>query len=141
MTTPPPQGQNPFAQQPGMPQQPSPYLNAGGPVPPPATPQRSKFKTIKNVVVGIVVVGVVVGGFIASRDDADTASVGDCMSIGNPDSATDPDLEVVECGNSKAAYKVVQKKDGASASCDRTKYAQYTQSGDGPSFTLCLEEL
>ncbi|MET7701875.1 MULTISPECIES: LppU/SCO3897 family protein [unclassified Streptomyces] len=175
MTTPPPQGQNPFAQgqqpygqapqgqapygqppqgqapygqqppqgypqqpgQPGFPQQGSPYMGQGAPVPPPPS-RRPKFKTIKNVVIVVVALGAVLFGWIASRDDADTAKVGDCMSIGNPDSTTDPDLEVVDCSSSKAKYKVEQKKDGSSASCDRTKYAEYSESGDGSNFTLCL---
>ncbi|QOV37116.1 hypothetical protein IM697_01210 [Streptomyces ferrugineus] len=168
MTTPPPQGnpfaqgQNPYAQgqqpygqpqqgqapyppqggypqqpgQPGFPQQGAPYA----PVPPEPSGRKWTFKKVKNIVMVVVVAGMVIGGYIASRDDADTAKVGDCMSIGNPNSATDPDLEVVDCGDSKAAYKVADKKDGTSGSCDRTKYAEYTQSGDGDSFTLCLEK-
>lgn len=76
---------------------------------------------------------------VASQDDAQAAEVGDCMSIGNPDSATDPDLEVVDCGNSKAAYKVEQKKTDNSG-CDRTKYAEYTETGGSSDFTLCLSE-
>lgn len=160
MTTPPPQGQKPYGQpqggnpygdqapqgypqqpgQPMAPQQGSPYLNQGGPaMPPPSASNRPKLKTIKNValvVIGVLVIG---GGWIASRDDAQAAAVGDCMSLGNAESASDPDLEVIDCGDSKAKYKVVQKKDGASGGCDRTKYSEYTQSGDGDSFTLCLE--
>lgn len=160
MTTPPPpqgnpyaqgqqpQGQNPFAQgqnpyaqgqppQPGYPQQGAPF----GPVPPEQPRRRMGFKKIKNIVVGVVVAGVVVGGFIASRDDANTASVGDCMSISNPNSVTDPDLEVVDCGDAKAQYKVAEKKDGTSEGCDRTKYSEYTETGGSSDFTLCLEEL
>lgn len=151
MTTPPPQGQNPYGQpQGGNPygeqaaqgypqQQPSPYMQ-GGPAAPPPAGNRSKFKNIKNValiVVGVLVIG---GGWIASRDDAQAAEVGDCMSIGDETSSTNPDLEVVECGDSKAKYKVVQKKEGTSGGCDRTRYSEYTQSGDGDSFTLCLED-
>ncbi|SDK81755.1 LppU/SCO3897 family protein [Streptomyces indicus] len=149
MTTPPQgqnpfaQGQNPYGQQPapqGVPQQQSPYINQGGaPVPPPA-PARSKFKLYKNIAIGVIAVAVIGGGYIASRDDANTAAVGDCMSISNEDSATNVDLEVVDCGDSKAKYKVAEKKDG-SGSCDRTKYAQYNESGDGESFTLCLTPL
>ncbi|MDG4857420.1 hypothetical protein P8605_04480 [Streptomyces sp. T-3] len=169
MTTPPPQGQNPYGQpqggnpygqqapqgypqqapqgypqqgypqqpgQPGVPQQPSPYFNQAPPQPAPS--RRVSFKTIKTV--GMVVAFVILAtvGFIASRDDADTAAVGDCMSIGNESSSSNPDLEVVDCGDSKAKYKVAEKKDG-SGSCDLTKYSQYRESGSGDSFTLCLE--
>ncbi|NBE52800.1 hypothetical protein GUY60_15460 [Streptomyces sp. YC537] len=89
------------------------------------------------MVVGLIVIG---GGWIASRDDAQAAEVGSCMSLGDASSSTDPDLEVVDCGDSKAKYKVAEKKDGATGGCDRTKYSEYTQSGDGDSFTLCLED-
>ncbi|MFF2849996.1 hypothetical protein ACFVT5_27220 [Streptomyces sp. NPDC058001] len=154
MTTPPPQGQNPFAQgqqpygqqpptpqqpgQPGIPPQPSPYFNQGAPVPPPQ-PQRRNFKTWIRI--GVVVVGLIVvaGAWFASRDDASSAKVGDCMSISNPDSSTDPGLEVVECSNSKAKYKVEEKKDDNSG-CDRTKYSEYTETGGSKDFTLCLSD-
>jgi hypothetical protein len=160
VTTPPPQGQNPFAQgqQPyGQPQGQAPYPPQGGypqqpgqpgfpqqgtvpfaPVPPQPS-RKPSFKTIKNIVIAVVVVGVAIGGYIASRNDADTAKVGDCMSISNPNSATDPGLEVVDCGSSKAKYKVAQKKDDNSG-CDRTKYSEYTETGGSDDFTLCLED-
>jgi len=111
-------------------------MGPGAPVPP-APSRRPKFKTIKNVVIVVAALVAVIGGWIASRDDADTAKVGDCMSIGNPSSSTDPDLEVVDCSSSKAKYKVEQKKDN-SGGCDRTKYAEYTESGKGTNLTLCL---
>ncbi|MEV0174483.1 hypothetical protein AB0I00_25595 [Streptomyces sp. NPDC050803] len=153
MTTPPPQGQNPFAQgqnpygqpegqnpygQPGYPQQgtAAPYA----PVPPEQPSRKLSFKTIKNIVIGVAVIGVVVGGFIASRDDANTAKVGDCMSISDPDSTTDPGLEVVDCGDSSAKYKVAEKKDGTTEGCDRTKYSEYTETGGSDDFTLCLAD-
>ncbi|MER6672100.1 LppU/SCO3897 family protein [Streptomyces sp. NPDC000983] len=151
MTTPPPQGQNPFAQgqnpyaqpqgqdpqQPGFPQ---PGAAPYAPVPPEQPRRKLSFKTIKNIVVAVVVIGVVVGGYIASRDDADTAKVGDCMSISDPDSTTDPGLEVVDCSDSKARYKVAEKKDGTIAGCDRTKYSEYTETGGSKDFTLCLAD-
>ncbi|TPQ20417.1 LppU/SCO3897 family protein [Streptomyces sporangiiformans] len=155
MTTPPPQGQNPFAQgqppqgqnpfaqgQPpqgqtapqGYPQQPAaPYA----PVPP-QRPKRGIKQYLRIAVVIIALIGAGIG-WMASRDDANTAKVGDCMSIGNPDSATNPELEVVDCGSSKAAYKVEQKKSDDSG-CDRNKYAEYTETGGSSDFTLCLSE-
>ncbi|WP_329120053.1 LppU/SCO3897 family protein [Streptomyces sp. NBC_01465] len=160
MSTPPPQGQNPYAQQPanpygqqpqggnpygqqqpGVPPQQSPYMNQGGPIPqaPMGTPTRpSAFKRFKTIGLVVIVAIMAIVGWVASRDDADTAKVGDCMSISNPDSATDPDLEVVDCGDAKAKYKVAEKKDG-SGDCDRTKYSQYRESGKD-SFTLCLAD-
>ncbi|WP_151477328.1 LppU/SCO3897 family protein, partial [Streptomyces albicerus] len=147
MTTPPPQGQNPFAQ--GQPPQGNPYGQQppqGHPQQPaapytPVPPQQPKRGFKKYLRVGIVVIALIVAGagYLASRDDAQAAKVGDCMSIGNPDSATDPELEVVDCSNSKAAYKVEDKKSDDSG-CDRTKYAEYTETGGGSDFTLCLSE-
>ncbi|MFJ7968016.1 hypothetical protein [Streptomyces sp. NPDC096324] len=142
----PPQGGNPFAQgqppqgypqqpgQPGFPQQPA----AGFA---PAPPQRPK-RGIKQYLRGAVIIAAVIAagvGYLASRHDPDTAKVGDCMSISNPDSSTDPGLKVVGCGDAKAKYKVAQKKTDNSG-CDRTKYAEYTETGKDD-FTLCLEEL
>ncbi|AVH57689.1 MULTISPECIES: LppU/SCO3897 family protein [Streptomyces] len=152
MTTPPPQGQNPFAQgqqpygqppqgqnpygqqpgQPGFPQQGAPY----DPVPP-QRPKRGikQYLRIAVIVFAVIAAGV---GWIASRDDANTAKVGDCMSISNPESTTDPGLEVVDCSSSKAKYKVEEKKSDNSG-CDRTKYSEYTETGKND-FTLCLSE-
>ena len=161
MSTPPPQGQNPFAQgqqtysqpqgqaphppQGGFPQQAGqPGFPPGGapyaPVPPEQPRRKLGFKTIKNIVVGVIIVGVAVGGYIASRDDAAQAKVGDCMSIEDANSTTDPGLEVVDCTDSSAKYKVAEKKDGTSEGCDRTKYSEYTETGGGDDFTLCLED-
>lgn len=90
-----------------------------------------------------------IGGFIASRDDANTAAVGDCMHRGST-SDNDPDLEVVDCSSSDAQYKVLAKIDGsflsdtlASSKCEaEAKEFQYvyTQSGDGKDFLLCLKD-
>ncbi|MEU4090425.1 LppU/SCO3897 family protein [Streptomyces aureus] len=155
MTTPPPQGQNPFAQgqppqgqapygqQPpqGYPQQPGqpgfPQQAGYAPVPP-ERPKRPIKQYLRGGVAVVVVIAAAVGWF-ASRHDPDTAKVGDCMSISNPDSSTDPGLKVVDCGDSKAKFKVAQKKSDNSG-CDRTKYAEYTETGKND-FTLCLEEL
>ncbi|MER6627844.1 hypothetical protein ABT301_06340 [Streptomyces sp. NPDC000987] len=168
MTTP-PQGQNPFAQgqQPyGQPQGQAPYPPQGGyPQQPgqpgfpqpgaapyaPVPPQPSRkfgFKAIKGIVIAVVALGVVVGGYIASRDDANTAAVGDCMHRGNTDD-NNPDLEVVECSSAKAQYVVLAKIEGtysaltAESKCtEKAKDFQYsyTESGDGSDFLLCLKD-
>lgn len=158
MTAPtPPQGQNPFAQgqqpygaapQTGNPyaQQPQGYPpNPGQPQPgfptAPIAPQRPKRGAKFFIRIGVVVVGLIIAGVsvYTSRDDANTAKVGDCMSISNPDNATNPDLQVVDCTNAKARYKVVQKKSDTSG-CDRTKYSEYTETGGSSDFTLCLAD-
>ncbi|MFD0416501.1 hypothetical protein [Streptomyces sp. NPDC127108] len=172
MSTPPPQGQNPFAQgqqpygqqpqggapygqpqgggdpysqapgqpyppQPGAPQQPGVPFYQGGPDP--QAPRKSKKKLIFSIV-GVAIVALIAGGAVlAGKDEAAAAEVGDCMSVGNPTSSTDPDLKIVDCGDSDAAYKVAEKKD--SGTCDITKYATYRESGRGDDFTLCLSKL
>ncbi|MFD4986047.1 hypothetical protein [Streptomyces sp. NPDC058374] len=175
MTTPPPQGQNPYGQQPpqgenpysqqpaapgqpqqgvppqgvppqGFPQQ-GPYAAPGMPGAAPEPPRRNK-KNIVRIVGACVVLAVIAGGWLASRDDAKTAAVGDCMHRGNDDD-NNPDLEVVECGSGQAEYKVLAKIEGkftgmiAQSKCEAEakgfKYA-YTETGDSKSFVLCLDD-
>ncbi|MFD9910264.1 hypothetical protein [Streptomyces sp. NPDC059063] len=163
MSTPPPQGQNPFAQgqppagppqggapygqqppvgqvpyppQPGAPQQGVPYYQGG---PNPVPPRKSKKKLIFGIV-AVAAVAVIAGGAVwAGQDEASAAEVGDCMSIGNPESKDDPDLKIVGCGDSDAKYKVAKKMD--SGTCDIRKYATYRETGGGDDFTLCLKPL
>ncbi|NNN31937.1 hypothetical protein HLK59_16505 [Streptomyces sp. S3(2020)] len=164
MTTPPPQGQNPYAQgqqpqapyppqggnpfaqgQPGVPPQGgAPYA----PVPPEQPRRKLSFKTIKNIVIVLAVAGIAIGGYISSRDDANTAAVGDCMHRGSTND-NDPDLEVVDCTSSKAEYTVLAKIEGTfSGSLAETKCAAeakdfqyvYTETGDGSNFLLCLKD-
>ncbi|MDI3420554.1 LppU/SCO3897 family protein [Streptomyces luteolus] len=152
MTTPPPQGQNPYGQpQGGNPyggqapqgypqQQPSPYMQGGPAAPPPPASNRSKLATPKNIAMAVIVVAMMIVGGITSLNDAEAAEVGDCMSVEDEASTTDPGLEVVDCGDSKAKYKVADKKEGSAGGCDRTRYSEYTQTGKGEDFTLCLED-
>ncbi|MFI8927215.1 hypothetical protein ACIG3E_05940 [Streptomyces sp. NPDC053474] len=167
MSTPPPQGQNPFAQgqqpygqppqgpgapqhpgaapygqtppppypqHPGAPQQGMPFYQGG---PDPVAPRKSKKKFIFIGVAVVAVLGLGGAAILAGQDEASAAEVGDCMSIGKPESSTDPDLKIVDCGDKKAKYKVMEKKD--SGTCDRTKYAEYRETGGGDDFTLCLK--
>jgi hypothetical protein len=167
VTTPPPQG-NPFAQgqpaaapqapfppqggyaqQPGQPGFPPQGAGPYAPVPPQPSGRKLSFKTIKNIVIVIAVAGAAIGGYIASRDDANTAAVGDCMHRGST-SDNNPDLEVVACDNAKAQFKVLAKIEGsyltqtlASSKCEAAakdfQYT-YTESGDGKDFLLCLKD-
>ncbi|WP_409470945.1 LppU/SCO3897 family protein [Streptomyces sp. HC307] len=170
MTTPPPQGnpfaqgqpqgQNPYAQgqpqapyppqggypqqpgQPGFPQQGAPYA----PVPPEQPRRRFSFKTIKNVAIVIAVLTAVIGGWIASRDDADQAAVGDCLKSA---SSSSDRMEVVDCTSSEAEVKVLKKVPGhyteltAETECRKVDEATgfYAETGDGEEFLLCLTEV
>ncbi|MFF4270559.1 hypothetical protein [Streptomyces sp. NPDC001536] len=163
MTTPPPQGQNPYAQgqQPQAPYPPqggNPFAQGQGvppqgtvpyaPVPPEQPRRKLSFKTIKNIVIVLAVAGIAIGGYISSRDDANTAAVGDCMHRGSTND-NDPDLEVVDCTSSKAEFTVLAKIEGTfSGSLAETKCAAeakdfqyvYTETGDGSNFLLCLKD-
>lgn len=156
MTTPPPQGQNPFAQQGqqpyGPPQGQAPYppqpTAPYGAVPPAPPSRKVSFKMIKNVVIVLAVVGAGIAAFISSQDDANTAAVGDCMHRGSTDN-NNPDLEVVECSSTKAQYVVLAKVKGDfSAISAETKCSEkakdfqysYTETGDGSNFLLCLKD-
>ncbi|WP_329219054.1 hypothetical protein OG352_21735 [Streptomyces sp. NBC_01485] len=170
MSTPPPQGQgqNPFAQQGqqpyGQPEGQAPYPPQGGypqqpgqpgypaapygAVPPEQPRRKVSFKLVKNVVIVIAVIGVVIGGYIASRDDAKTAAVGNCMHRGS-NSDDNPDLEVVKCDSTQAQYIVLAKVEGtytqvtADSKCaEKAKDFQYsyTETGDNSNFLLCLKD-
>lgn len=159
MSTPPPQGQNPFAQQGqqpyGQPEGQAPYPpQAGypaapyGAVPPEQPRRKVSFKLIKNVVIVLAVIGVGIGAYISSRDDANTAAVGDCMHRGSSND-NNPDLEVVKCDSGNAQYIVLAKVEGtytqltADSKCEeKAKDFQYsyTESGDGSNFLLCLKD-
>lgn len=141
----PPQGQAPYPPQPGFPQQAAaPYA----PVPPQAPKRKLSFKTIRTIVVIVIALGVAIGGYLSSRNDADTAKVGDCMHRGSS-SDSNPDLEVVDCGSSKAQYLVLAKVDGtysgtsAQITCETKakdfQYA-YTEQKSGSDFLLCLKD-
>ncbi|MGW7046668.1 LppU/SCO3897 family protein [Streptomyces avermitilis] len=157
---PPPQGQNPYAQQPAPPvgqqpgqpgvppQQPyAPFPNQGGPVPPPPAPTgRASKKVVRivgTIVVGIIIIALKFGaGWFLSRSDAETTSVGACMH--NDGTDTSADLNEVDCSSSDSQYKVVEKFDDTSddSKCkavkDSTVY--YVQSGGGHNVVLCLKE-
>jgi hypothetical protein len=95
------------------------------------------------------VASIAIGGYITSRDDANTADVGDCMHRGSS-SDNNPDLEVVKCDDAKAQFKVLAKIEGsyltetmASSKCEaEAKDFQYTytESGDSKDFLLCLKD-
>ncbi|MFP3989248.1 hypothetical protein U9R90_17465 [Streptomyces sp. E11-3] len=150
MTTPPPQGQNPFnqqapqgdPQQPGGPQQ-SPYFNQGAPVPPPAAPARGGVKKYLRFVVPVLGLAVAAGAYFFGGDDATKLKAGDCLQ--NTGSDSNASIEKLDCADSKATHKVLEKKDGsslASLACQSVEgtTAALTWKEGSDSFVLCLAE-
>ncbi|WP_156727819.1 LppU/SCO3897 family protein [Streptomyces apocyni] len=136
MTTPQPQGQNPFNQAPqGDPQQPFP-----GAPPAQPTPSRSVGKKVIIFVVGsLVAVGLLFGVRTLLSDDTTKLAAGDCLK--NEGSNTKPDIKKVDCGGSDAEYKVLEKKDsGIALSCQSIEgnVAAITWKEGSDSFVLCL---
>ncbi|MFG3282778.1 hypothetical protein [Streptomyces sp. NPDC048111] len=156
MTTP-PQGQNPYAQnpnapygqpgqpgQPGFPAQGAPYQ--GVPMAPQGTPTRNSGKKVIKAI-GIVVGLVVIAGawyFNHDSEDAKKLAVGDCLY--NKGTDDKPDIQQVDCTDSKATNKVLKKSPGASVpqlTCQNVTgtTAAFTWDEKGNSFTLCLGDV
>lgn len=163
MTTPPPQGQNPFAQgqQPyGQPQAQAPYPPQGGYpqqpgqpgfppqggapyAPAPPSPPTKRFNKKLLRIVGIIVLAIIIGvvKWQLGKTDAETTSVGSCLH--NQGTQSDPKLKTVDCSSGDAQYKVVEKFDDTSddSKCDAVKEAEiaYYQTGDNHDVVLCLK--
>ncbi|MFF2327707.1 MULTISPECIES: hypothetical protein [unclassified Streptomyces] len=151
----PPQQQPP--QQYGYPQQypqqqpyPPQQQQWGSPPPPPAPSRRGGGLGIKNIlrIIGVVVAVIVLGVvWFVSRDDAREAEAGDCMV--NHGSTVSPDLKIVDCSDSKAAYKVVEVFGGTldDTKCEGKSDIGYseqtrgTRRHAGKQFVLCLDKL
>jgi hypothetical protein len=159
VSTPPPQGQNPFAQgqnpyaqaapqqpgQPGVPQQPyAPMPQQGAPVPPPA-PAPKRFSKMLLRIGGFVVIAIIIAvvKWQMGKTDAETTAVGSCMH--NKGTMSQADLETVDCSSSDAQYSVIGKFDDTSDTdkCDTVKGTEiaYYQVGDGHDLVLCLKEI
>ncbi|SEL04596.1 LppU/SCO3897 family protein [Streptacidiphilus jiangxiensis] len=129
----PPQQGYPAAPPAGFPAPPA----AGFPAPPATAKsgRAGRFGKILGIrLVGSIVAFVVIGGGYAIYDHmsggADTAKVGDCVSVSGSNS--NPDLHVVSCSDSSANYKVVEVKDGTDYNeCQGVPgaVAGYSQSG------------
>lgn len=104
----------------------------GYPTPPPPAPSAkpNNTATIIKVVLGVIVVGVVAFFVIKNMGtSAKSAEVGDCIKVNNA-SATNADVEKIDCNAKEAAYKVAVVKDDANAECpdqDNSNYVYYTE--------------
>ncbi|RVU27267.1 hypothetical protein EOT10_08825 [Streptomyces antnestii] len=161
MTTPPPQGQNPYAQgqqpsgppqggapytpvagQPGVPQQPYPPHAPGTPIPP-AAPSGGGSKKVLRIV-ALIVVAIALYGvkWYLGQSDAETTNVGSCMH--NDGSTSAPDLKTVDCSSGDSQYKVIEKFDGTSDvnKCNAVKgnEVSYYQTGGSHDVVLCLKQ-
>jgi hypothetical protein len=92
------------------PEQPYSQQQWGAPPPPPPAPSSSGgglgIKNIPKIIVtALTAIAFTVFSFMG-QDDADKARVDDCMK--NSGSTITPNLEVVECGDTEAAFKVVE---------------------------------
>lgn len=128
-----PQQGQPFGAQPPGGQPPAAY-----PTPPPPDPAAKPGKggTIAKIIGGIVVLGILVGGFLYFQGkSASSAAVGDCIKVNNA-SATNADVEKIDCNSAEAMYKVGVTKDDSAASCPSDTYVSYTEEG---SLLLCLQ--
>lgn len=117
---------------------------------PPAPPARSGGMGIlkKLKIVGIVIAVIVVAvGYFLSQDDADHAKAGDCLK--NNGTQFSPDLQVVECGDAKATYKVVEVIPDTldSSKCEGKSDVGYheqtagSRRRSGKQFVLCINEV
>ncbi|MFJ8073510.1 hypothetical protein ACIQ7Q_06090 [Streptomyces sp. NPDC096176] len=134
----------------GYPQQPqAPQQQWGAPPPPPPAPARQglSLKTKFQIVVGVLAVIAFAVFWFMGRDDADAAKAGDCLK--NSGTEINPDLEVVDCGATEAAYKVVSVHGDTTDQtiCEGKAdigYFEQTSGGrrsSGKSFVLCLNEM
>ncbi|WP_415947692.1 hypothetical protein [Streptomyces sp. KLOTTS4A1] len=142
MTTPPPQGQNPFAQdQQGQAGQPG-FPPPGAPATPPSRSNGVKKKLLSIVGIVVVAAAIGVGKWYLGQTDAETTAVGDCMK--NEGTQIRPDLKTVDCSSSDAEFEVVEKFDNTSddSKCEAVEEAtiSYYQTGDSShEVVLCLK--
>ncbi|MGX6742420.1 LppU/SCO3897 family protein [Streptomyces peucetius] len=134
----------------GYPQQPQAAQQQwGAPPPPPPAPTRSRLslKMKFQIAVGVLAAIAFAVFWFLGQDDADTAKAGDCLK--NSGNDINPDLQVVDCGGSEAAFKVVSVHADTtdSAICEGKAdigYYEQTSGGrrsSGKSFVLCLNEI
>lgn len=144
MTTPPPQGQNPYGQgqnpygqgqqppygqgqqpatsqmaqpgQPGVPQQPYPPYNQGAPVPPPAAPSGGRRVNKLVLRIGaVIVIGIVIAVVKWQLGKSDAESTAVGDCLHNKGTQSQPDLKNTDCSSSDAEFEVIEKFDDTSS--------------------------
>ncbi|MEU6661651.1 hypothetical protein [Streptomyces sp. NPDC046821] len=132
MTTPPPQGQNPYpphAQGAPIPPAPAPVSGGGG---------KKVLRIVALIVVAIALYGV---KWYLGQSDAETTAVGSCMH--NDGSTSSPDLQTVDCSSSDSEFKVIEKFDNSSdeSKCNSVSGTEvsYYQTGGSHDVVLCLK--
>ncbi|MFD1146374.1 LppU/SCO3897 family protein [Saccharothrix hoggarensis] len=130
-------GQPQFGQPPYPPGHPQPGYPQNFPPPPNKVTSRGAKALIGTVVLAIV--GIVIAGVIAGVNGPAGAEAGDCIKV-NSASASDADVEKIDCSSAEAAFKVVANLDSGSDACPSGDYAEYSTSGGRRSdgFKLCL---
>ncbi|WP_432758527.1 LppU/SCO3897 family protein [Streptomyces virginiae] len=139
----PPQGGNPYADQP-LPGGQSPAfqnLPQGGF--PPAAPPRRGRRLGKKILIAVLVavVGLVIAVLKGVGGEAETAAVGDCVKNTGTDSSAE--LKIVPCTDPSAAGKILKKVKGGTdgeSSCSAVVGATsyYLQKEPTQTFVLCL---
>jgi hypothetical protein len=117
----------------------------------PAPAAKKSRGTLKRIAVYLIGAAVIAGGAIGWKyisGDPDTAKVGDCIAGEVAD-----DMKVVDCGDAKAAHKVVGKVDGKTQQeadqdgqtiCGPFPTASsifWSGEKGGKGYVLCLEDL
>ncbi|WP_156757542.1 LppU/SCO3897 family protein [Actinokineospora pegani] len=137
--TAPPVGQ-PYPGQPqGEPGQSPPYAQPPMSEVPPGQVGKGarKRKLIGAVVVLALVVVAGVVGVVSFTKSPASADAGDCIKV-NRGGSTSADVDKIDCADPAAVFVVGKKLDSAKATCPDGDYQQYTSSGRGSDFSLCL---
>lgn len=83
---------------------------------------------------------VLVGGYFirSALNTTGNVGAGDCIKVVDT-SATNPQIDVVDCGAADATHKVAKNLRSSSDKCPSDSYDEYTESGGrSASFKLCL---
>jgi hypothetical protein len=153
---PPPYGQQPpppYGAQPGQPfDAPQPGQSFDAPPPfgqqpvppgeyPPGQPAKKRGNT-RRVLIIVIALAVIAAGvivyFITNKNGASSANAGDCIKVKSA-SATNADVEKIDCNDNAAVFKVAKKLSNDTDQCPTPDYEKYEQSGGSSSdFALCL---